>query len=986
LLILVTCAADLRGEGESGELSFPDTASKSASEPISRGATYSSEPYGIIGQAGFLGPPAYGRNDSIIPLELFFYNEIDNQILYGDLRGFLATNGKVGGNAGLGYRILTPGETALFGVSGWYDADNSTTQFFQQLSLGWEARMSMLGLFGNVYLPVGEKNKVISRSISNERFDTQQILFDVSSTTGQAMRGLDLYLNAYIPGDFAIDHQIQASAGWYHFQGGSADPINGFKLGLQGTVIPHVISQVAVSQDSTFGTNVTLGVFWRFGAQSLPGPNLREQMKRLADRNYNVIVSQHSSTAVGVPAINPITNAPYVVQQVGATGYASVADAQAAGADVIYVQGGTTLTENVVLTPNQYLLGEGTAHTLVDRNFGVFHVPTATTSTASPVLLNSPGDGLQLADHTTVSGFFIRGSGGRGIVANGIQDFNISNVAVQDATSDGIWIAGSSGTIKNATVDGGTGNGITLVGINDVVTFTNTHVENVTGHGVSINGGYGEMLFRGNLLIEQTGQSAFEVQNLQNLVVVDDKGTADTADDVTTTTYGTVAADTLVVRGANGVGGIELRNNEGQIALGAIDIQTNGGTSLFALNTDQLWINNGYLDAVNASAADVEGSGIDIALTNLTINGGPTGLRFVDTTGSFLVYGAGSAGSGGLVQNTTDAIVMQNGPTVGLQYINFVNNTRLANVDGGEALAIAVSNISGTTDMLVNAKNLGMLQIYGNTIVGTGLTGTSAIYYDADTAGSYTALVTNNTVTQMPGTFFRVHNSNGSDSSTLSYSFSGNTVALTSAGGIAAAFDWTGPAVAVANSNTITGNQSGQTAIQFHAGTSTSQSQLTASQNMITLAGANGLGIDVDSDAPLVMVANSNQIAFNGLNGTGIRIVAAAASGIAVQGNQIADFAGGATGILFTSIEDTSLLVVNANTIDLSRFNTYVDRGIILSAITANDGSTNPFVTFSSTSNNTVNGATTNFAYSFPSTPINGVQGQLIINGINVVP
>jgi hypothetical protein len=77
---------------------------------------------------------------------------------------------------------------------------------------------------------------------------------------------------------------------------------------------------------------------------------------------------------------------------------------------------------------------------------------------------------------------------------------------------------------------------------------------------------------------------------------------------------------------------------------------------------------------------------------------------------------------------------------------------------------------------------------------------------------------------------------------------------------------------------------------------------------------------------------------------------------------------------------------VNANTIDLSRFNTYVDRGIILSAITANDGSTNPFVTFSSTSNNTVNGATTNFAYSFPSTPINGVQGQLIINGINVVP
>jgi hypothetical protein len=622
----------------------------------------------------------------------------------------------------------------------------------------------------------------------------------------------------------------------------------------------------------------------------------------------------------------------------------------------------------------------------VDRDLGVFNVPTATTSMVSPVLLNSPGTGLQLDNNTTVSGFFIRGSGGRGIVANNIHDFSISNVVVQNATSDGIWIAGSSGTITNTTVDGGTGNGITLVGINDVVTFTDTHVRNVTGHGVSINGGYGEMLFHGNLLLEQTGQSSFDVQNLQNLVVVDDKGTASTADDVTTTTYGTVLADELVIRGAAGVGGVELRNNDGQIALGAVDIQTTGGTSLFALNTDQLWVNNGYLEATNASAADVEDSGIDIGLTNLKINGATTGLRFVDTTGSFLVYGAGTSGSGGVIQNTTTGILMQNGPSVGVQYMNLTNNTRVATVDGGKALVIAASNISGTTDMIVNAENLTMLQVYGNTIVGTGLTGSSAVLFDADTAGSYTAIVSSNTVTQMPGTFFRAHNSNGSDTSTLSYSFLNNSVNLTSAGGIAAAFDWTGPAVAAANSNTITGNQSGQTAFQFHSGTSTNQTQFSLSQNMITLAGANGLGIDIDGDSPLVVVANSNQIAFNGLNGTGIRIAAAGASGIAVQGNQIADYAGGATGILFTSIEDSSLLVVNANTIDLSRFSTYVDRGIILSAITANNGSTTPFVTFSSTMNNTVNGATTNFDYSFPATPVNGVKGQLIINNINVIP
>ena len=94
---------------------------------------------------------------------------------------------------------------------------------------------------------------------------------------------------------------------------------------------------------------------------------------RPVERNYNVIVSQHFSDVKDVVAINPRTGLPYEVQHVASTGGAggngsatdawlTVAQAQAAGADIIYVHSNTVLNEQITLGNGQQLLGEMAGH------------------------------------------------------------------------------------------------------------------------------------------------------------------------------------------------------------------------------------------------------------------------------------------------------------------------------------------------------------------------------------------------------------------------------------------------------------------------------------------------------------------------------------------------------------------------------------------------------------------------------------------------
>ncbi|WP_437226387.1 inverse autotransporter beta domain-containing protein [Planctomicrobium sp. SH661] len=983
-------------EDESGTLSFPDVESNFVDRTMIPNNDKVDRASGIDGRIGFIGLPAFGRDHSIVPVELFPYLQMNNQILFGDFRGFINTEGKVGGNAGVGFRFIEPSEMALFGINGFYDSDDSTGRSFQQLSVGWEARMEMAGLFGNVYMPVSTTEKTLSQTIINERFNEHNILFDVRNRIGKAMTGLDINFQAYLPGDFMKSHQVQASAGWYHFQGGAevAD-INGYKLQLQGNIVPAIGTLTSVTHDNTYGTNFNIGVFWQFGTRELPGTSLQGQLRRFVDRNYNVILAKSTKIDAGVVAQNPdgtVLIVQHVGQNTGGPGtgtvddpFTSITAAQGAAQspNLIYMHSGTVVSDTVVLQDGQTLLGEGTAFRMRDDRYGWFHVPGGSSTGATPRIEGSAGDAVTMGNNTTIAGISIVDSQGRGIVAQDKNNVRISNVKVENSTGDGVYLDGITGSsVSNLTVSGSGGNGLSIIDIDDVLNLDNIYVEDTTGYGIHIDGGLGSISFEDDVIIRRTAMAALKIENMERLEEVDDKGTTTTTDDVTTITPSVITFEKLVIRNAGGTygGGIESNDNGGLIGFGAVDIQTQGAAAIHSRDDNALLVSNGYLNTIGAPVADIEDSSVSISLTEIKADGGAVGLRLVDTTGSFLVFGDGSTvSSGGFIKNTDVAVLMENAGTVGFQSVDFTDNGKMAEVDGGAALIIAGSKVTGTTDMLIDAKNLTQLQVYQSDFENNPLSSNLGIRYVVDKVGTYSASVSNNLVTNMPGTFFTAETLAGGETSSLTYAFRNNAVQLSSAGGIAAKMDWTGSVLAYAMNNTIAGSQTGQTAIQLRTGSGTALGQIYANQNLITLTGVNSIGIDLETQAPANVIADANEINMNGMNQTAIRALLGKASAVAMASNIIKDNAGGGTGILFTSIEDGSQIALDNNKIDLSQFNTFVDRGIVVAAFTAADGDP-PLVTFFSTASNTITGATT--TYSFPAS---GGRGRVIINDTPVI-
>lgn len=973
-------------EDESGAMSFPDEAPSStiggsSGEMMTRPLKKADGPgAGLDGRIGFIGLPTLGREDSIIPIELFPYIQTDDQIIFGDLRGFLTTDGEFGANIGTGYRVIEPNDFALFGVNAFYDFDHSLGKAFHQLSVGWEARTEWIGAYGNFYFPIGKTNQVLSRSVFNERFDGTQILFDVRSRTGQAMSGLDLNLQGYLPGDFARDHHIQATAGWYTFNGSGVDDINGFQLQLQGDVHPKVTLMASYTNDKTFGSNVAVGGMFRFGTRDRPDTTLRGQLRRFVDRNYNVIVSTKRVVDVGIVAINPETGNEYVVQHVGAGQHSTVDDAQNAGADIIYVREGTTVNESIVLEEGQSLIGEGANVTFRDTRYGTFRLPggTSTVSPSRPVIDGTGigGDLITLGDNSRISGFLIQNAQDNAVVANGIDKFEISQLTIENSGGSAILIdEATAGTVSGIAINGGT-TGISLVNIDDVINLSDITIDGVSDHGVAIDGGHGRIAFTGDLIIRDAGQSAFFVTNLETLVEVDDRGTVQTSDDITTETPGIVTVDRLVVRNTTGGTGIQLDQNEGVIAFAAVDIETENASAVHIRDTENAQILNGYLTTQNAAAADVEGSGINISLTKLVADGGTNGLRFVDTTGTFAVYGSGNLGSGGKISNTTEAVYMEDGPAVAFQTVDFDNNGKVAYVDGGDALAIFGANITQTSNMFIDATNLSMLQVANSQFTNNTITSGVGILFQANQTGSYSSSVTYNSVDSLPGSFLRIQSLAGAEGASLASNFQGNSVTMTANNAVGASINWTGPALAYFQSNDIIGSGSGQTGLQFMTGATGDQSNVQFSNNVIKMSGQNSVGIDADVSSTSTLFVTSNGVVFNGLNGIGVKMNLRKASGANVSGNQIIDNSGGATGILFENAEHLSTLVINANTIQLATGSGFTSRGIVLANVLNADAVAQPFVTFVSTQSNTVTGATPPY-----NLPVTGIRGTLLING-----
>lgn len=963
----------------------------------------SAEEFGLDGRIGHTALPTVGRNTGITYLEMFPYIQTgEEQILFGDIRGFVTNEGNLGTNITTGYRFLEPGNLFVLGVNGSFDFDQTSGKTFQQVGFGFEGLTSVGNITTNFYFPVGRDEKIVEQTQGNIRFQGTQLVMDTLDIIGTAMNGVDVAMGVYLPGEFAQEHQMEATFGWYHFEGGSGPNIDGYQIRIDGHISDALSALTSVTNDDTFGTNVTIGFDWRFGAEGLPDSRLEKQLRRFVRRNYNVILSERGELGIGVPVNSPVTGLAYNVQHISNgiatilpfpappafvpdgsvdSPWGTIADAQAAGADLLVLHSGTSLSENIALTDGQILLGEGTPFQLESTNFGTIDLPTINPNPGNiPVVLpqlTPTGNGLVLGNNSRISGVIIDSPAGIGILADGVTGFSVENVSINSSAGNAIEIRNASqGSFKDITINGGAQDGIYISDANDVLTFEDIFVSNVVGNAVNIFGGYGTVDFNGGLTLDNNLGGGLRVSQLESIVQIDDQGTIDTDDDVTTDLEGTVLIEELTINAPSATRGIHLEDNDGLVSIAQLNVATANATALYALNTDQIIINDGSLTSTNAPAIDLNNSVVDIFLESVSVDGGPVGISMRQTTGRLFILGdrlTNSAQSGGHIQNTDLAVLLEDSGSFASQLLNYSGNKKVAEISDSEFFKLSQSHVTGTTEQFVNATNLRALEIDQSTFDGNTLTSQAGILYSVGDTGGYVVRVANNVVRETPQVFFNTVSTAGGEAASLNYIFEQNDIEMELASSVAARLNWAGSVNADLSNNLIIGNGINQKGFEIATGDSVDTSTFLLSLNRVGFTEANGTAIDLDTQGPAVASIAQNLIEFSGRDGVGIRVSATKTSSFNLVQNEIYDNAGGATGILFPTLHDGSTVIFNGNLIELSSFNAFVDRGIIISAVT---GATDPIVTLESSLNNAISGASTTL-----SVPSNNITGRIIING-----
>jgi len=986
--------------------------------------------WGVIGRTGHLGFKTFGRNNSITPVEIMPYLLEDEHFFFSDIRGFVSNEAEFGGNAGLGYRYLDEGMMSWYGANVFYDVDNTTGELFHQIGFGLEAAIEVFELRTNFYLPVGDTEKQFSAGTLAARFENNQLLFDSTSRFGSAMKGLDFEAGSSIPmpvGPWGSD--LRGFLGGYFFNGDGVDNITGFKARAELDVNHAVTTQLLYTNDGTFGSNLMVGAQIEFPwGGSHPSTSWKRAMPspyRYVERNYNVIVAETRSEIQGIVAINPATGLPYEVQHVSGTGtaggdgspddaWATVAQAQAAGGDLIWVHSGTTLSEQITVQNGQFVLGESPGQTIVAQGYGNIQLPGGPSSGpmaapgSSPLITGVTGPAVTLGNNSTFSGFTIDGVTGNGVVANGASNVTLKNLTLRDISGDAMVLNNTTGNVSLNNVDFETigGRGLVIDGgnatVNAQATFTNvtgdsltvqnttggsvtltdvniSHgggrglvgnnlggglytddltVTQITGDAIVINGATESITFGGRTLIEESlargmvlnGLDPTEVVNVTKAITIED----------------------LQVNSTSTGAALTVTNSEADIVIKKMALALQNGAGLVVNDVDSLKIEKGTIATTKNTAVDIEDSETDIRLTSVSADDGTVGIRIVDSTGGFVVNGIGGLGSGGTIKNMDTAVYLENAGTVGLGRMNFTGNTNGIVSSSTDYVVLDFIQMGSTTNYAIDSKNDSLHSITNSYFAENGSLGGGTIRYQADTFGTYVSQIISSTIVDNNGTPIAFTGLAGADGSSLNFLMD-STVVFANRGGVSAVdVDWKGPIGVTINGSEFNLSESNQRAIDV-VGTSTTDRLTAALTNNIVNAddtSATGFRFVAAGTSTLNIVGNG--IAFNGGNGVGMQFSLADDANVVLDTNVIIDNAFGGTGFLFDDIAAGSTVRIDGNTMQFKSTGVVVDRGIIFTTM----GET---VQLSGTRNNVIQGATTPFQ-----APSGKTTGSFKLNGSNV--
>jgi hypothetical protein len=412
-----------------------------------------------------------GYRDGYTTLEGFaIYNRTTSFMPFIDLRGHVFNNGKFAGNAGLGGRFFFPSIDHVLGCYLYYDVRQDRHHLTaQQLGPGIELLSKRMEYRLNGYFPVSDR-KSDKYDFGFGAFDGNHILLKAKQR--QVMTGMDAEIGAHLTQSTKCD--LYAGAGPYYFSSSHTSSWGG-KARLLGRFKEYVSLEASYSYDRLFKSVVQGSI-----AISLPfGKKLRRQgdncssqinlaLSRAAFSPYRFEIPVIKRVFRNSRAINPATGSPWKVWFVNNTSssngtfespFPTLAQAQNASGpnDMIYVfpGDGTTSGMNmgITLQNGQTFFGSGIAHSISTTN-GRIKIPAF--SSNSPLITNTGGNVVTLANGNEVSGFNINVTAANsiGISGRSINGAKIENNSIFGNLSfTGISITGAGNVdVKNNQV------------------------------------------------------------------------------------------------------------------------------------------------------------------------------------------------------------------------------------------------------------------------------------------------------------------------------------------------------------------------------------------------------------------------------------------------------------------------------------------------------------------------------------------------------
>ncbi|MCY2968516.1 MAG: hypothetical protein NT069_33645 [Planctomycetota bacterium] len=486
-----------------------------------------------------------------------------------------------------------------------------------------------------------------------------------------------------------------------------------------------------------------------------------------------------------------------------------------------------------------------------------------------------------------------------------------------------------------------------------------------------------------NLLVEKRFGRGFEADNVAGSVTVNgntqinnENSAVASAVDIRNSS-GLFTFNYLQATGVKGSPGVNLQDNTGTTSVRTLDVTSDGATAVRAFNAGTFKINpavNGVVDltkggtiaAVNGTAIDIEKTALEANLMAVSSSGAATGLRLVNDTGSFTVWGSGVDSSGGTIQGATTGVFLKDVETVGFNFMHFDGNGTGIDAENTKLLVFNNSKVINSTGFGLDTVDVQALNITNSIFQGnSGLNVNSQ--FSKVLAYSYTF---NNSlfVSDASDNVLLAATGGGAGSSlnlfTSHVEFDNSVVGTTGM-----RVNWNGALSGTIDGNVFNGIGGTNTGLAV-TNTGTTLTNLAITNNVMRITNGNGTGVNLNTVSSSQVSLVNNLVELSGASGTGFKFSTVSPT-FTITSNTIRDFTGGSTGMLFDSLTGPGSVTLNSNLIDLSTQSVLLDRGIIFSSITNS-------IQLFGTQNNTIQNSAIDFAV-----PAGTTTGSVKINGAN---